>query len=282
VKPVHGLIRAKYTDKMMLNLRSFHRHAGAGSPLAAVAILLALSCALPAYAVADTPDPRELIRSAMEHWRGINSYSEMTMTVHRPDWERSFSMRAWTEGDKLSLVRVTAPARDAGNGTLVKNREMWTYSPKINRILKLPSSMMNQGWMGSDFSNKDISKSTDIIDQYDHRLLSAETQGEHLQYTIESIPHEEAAVVWGKEIAVIRDDYVLLRQEFWDQDGVLVKAMTALDIRPMDGRPVASRMRMEKVEAAGEWTEMKVDAVDFDVELPPGLFTLSSLRNPRQ
>jgi outer membrane lipoprotein-sorting protein len=243
---------------------------------------LLLMLALAPVAGGDAPDPRELIRAAMDHWRGLSSYSEMTMTIHRSDWERSFSMRAWTRGDRHSLVRVIAPARDAGNGTLVLDREMWTYSPKINRVLKLPSSMMNQSWMGSDFSNKDISKSTDIIDQYDHRLIATEKRGEHLQYTIESIPHETAAVVWGKEIAVIRDDYVLLRQEFWDQDDILVKAMTAQQIEVMDGRTVASRLRMEKVEESGEWTEMVVDEIDFDVDLAPGLFTLSSLRNPRQ
>ncbi len=269
---------------MTINLRNrFLRFAvTSAKPMAAAVLLLLLCGALSPAGAADTPDPRDLIRAAMEHWRGVTSYSEMTMTVHRPDWERSFSMQAWTEGDKLSLVRVTAPPRDAGNGTLVKNRDMWTFSPKINRILKLPSSMMSQGWMGSDFSNKDISKSTDIIDQYDHRLLSTERHGDHLQYTIESIPHEEAAVVWGKEIVVIRDDFVLLRQEFWDQDGVLVKAMTSTEIRTMDGRPVASRMRMEKVEEPGEWTEIDVDAVDFDVDMAPGTFTLSNLRNPRQ
>jgi outer membrane lipoprotein-sorting protein len=243
---------------------------------------LLLLCALTSAPASDAPDPRELIRAAMDHWRGLTSYSEMTMTIHRSDWERSFSMQAWTEGDRLSLVRIIEPRRDAGNGTLVRDREMWTYSPKINRVLKLPSSMMNQSWMGSDFSNKDISKSTDIIDQYDHRLVATDKHGDHLQYTIESIPHETAAVVWGKEIAVIRDDYVLLRQEFWDQDDVLVKAMTAMQIEVMDGRTVASRLRMEKVEEAGEWTEMIVDDVDFDVDLPANLFTLSNLRNPRQ
>jgi len=275
--------RCNYTEKMTINLRNrTPRHAaGNAAPLAAT-VLLAVLGALSSAGAADTPDPRDLIRAAMEHWRGVTSYSEMTMTVHRPDWERSFSMQAWTEGDKLSLVRVTAPPRDAGNGTLVKDREMWTFSPKINRILKLPSSMMSQGWMGSDFSNKDISKSTDIIDQYDHRLLSSETRDGHLQYTIESIPHEEAAVVWGREIVVIRDDYVLLRQEFWDQGGVLVKAMIATDIKLMDGRQVAARLRMSKLETPEEWTEMTVDAVDFDIELAPELFTLSSLRNPRQ
>ena len=159
---------------------------------------------------------------------------------------------------------------------------MWTFAPKINRILKVPPSMMNQSWMGSDFSNKDISKSTDIIDQYDHRLIESETRDGHREFTIESIPHEEAAVVWGKEVVVIRDDHLMLRQEFWDQDGILVKAMDTTAIEFMDGREVAARMRMQKLETPQEWTEMQVDTVDFDIDIPPNLFTLSSLRNPRQ
>jgi outer membrane lipoprotein-sorting protein len=120
----------------------------------------------------ESPDAKSLVAAAMEHWRGVTSYSELTMTIHRADWERSMSMRSWSEGDKLSLVRVTKPKKDAGNGTLLKDNDMWSYSPKINRIIKIPSSMMNQGWMGSDFSNKDISKSTDILDQYEHSLIA--------------------------------------------------------------------------------------------------------------
>jgi hypothetical protein len=230
----------------------------------------------------DTPDPRDLIRAAMEHWRGVTSYSEMTMTIRRTDWQRSFSMQAWTEGDKLSLVRVTEPKRDAGNATLVRDQSMWTFSPKINRILKVPSSMMSQSWMGSDFSNKDISKSTDIIDQYEHRLLKTETRNNHVQYTIESIPHEAAAVVWGKEILVIRDDFVMLRQEFWDQDNILVKEMNTTAIEIMDGRSIASAVRMHKFENPDEWTEMTVQDIDFDIEMNSNQFTLSNLRNPRQ
>ena len=227
-------------------------------------------------------NPKSLIRAAMDHWRGLTSYSMMTMTVHRSDWQRSMSMKAWTQGDKLSLVRVVEPKRDAGNGTLIKDNNMWTYSPKINRIVKVPSSMMNQSWMGSDFSNKDISKSTDIIEQYDHRLIKSEQQGSHTYYTIESIPHEEAAVVWGKEVFVIRDDYVMMRQEFWDQDETLVKELNTLEVAFMDGRSIAKRVRMNKVEAPEEWTEMSVSEIDFDIELSERVFSLSNLRNPRQ
>jgi outer membrane lipoprotein-sorting protein len=232
--------------------------------------------------MAQEPDAAQLIRNAMDHWRGQTSYSDMTMTIHRPDWERSMTMRSWSKGDKLSLVRILEPKKDAGNGTLLNDNNMWTYSPKINRIIKVPSSMMSQSWMGSDFSNKDISKSTDIIDQYDHELITTEERDGHVYYTISSVPHEEAAVVWGKEVLTVRDDYVLVEQQFWDQDDVLVKSMKTLEVVEMGGRAVARVMRMGKVDTPDEWTQLTANSIEFDLELPDKLFTLSNLRNPRQ
>jgi outer membrane lipoprotein-sorting protein len=192
------------------------------------------------------------------------------------------TMRAWSQGDKLSLVRVTGPKKDAGNGTLLNGKNMWTFSPKVNRIIKVPSSMMAQSWMGSDFSNKDISKSTDIIDQYDHELTRKEEHDGHVIFTITSIPHEEAAVVWGKEVLRIRDDFVLLEQQYWDQDDRLVKSMKTLQVEEMGGRAVATIMRMGKRETPDEWTEIITSTIEFNLDLPASIFTLSNLRNPRQ
>ncbi len=231
-------------------------------------ILILMTCLFSTLVLSTTPDsnditPRNLIQQAMDHWRGLSSYSEMTMTIHRPDWQRSMSMRSWTKGEKTTLVRVTKPKKDTGNGTLTKDNNMWTYAPKVNRIIKVPSSMMSQSWMGSDFSNKDISKSTDIIDQYDHKILETRQQDGHTIYVIESIPHEDAAVVWGKEILSIRDDYILTEQQFWDQDNILVKTMKALEIKEIGGRTVASVIRMGKVEKPDEWTEMSVQDISI-------------------
>jgi outer membrane lipoprotein-sorting protein len=247
-----------------------------------ITCLLALAILPGPLLASDASDAKELVRAAMDHWRGVTSYSEMTMTIHRADWERSMSMRTWSQGDKLSLVRITEPKKDAGNGTLLKDKEMWSYSPKINRIIKIPSSMMSQGWMGSDFSNKDVSKSTDILKQYDHSLSDTTHEGGHTVYTVEAIPHEDAAIVWGKEVLKIRDDFVLLEEQYWDQDGKLVKVMKARDIQEMGGRSVARILRMGKVDSTDEWTEMEVSSIEFDLDLPASIFTLSNLRNPRQ
>ncbi len=42
-------------------------------------------------AAADTGsrDAKDIVRDALNHWRGTSSQGVMTMTIHRPDWERS-------------------------------------------------------------------------------------------------------------------------------------------------------------------------------------------------
>lgn len=261
-------------------------------------LLLALACQLAGLsanaesppnaaepAVADpgsqSLDAKQLLHEAMEQWRGLSSVSEMTMTIQREDWKRSMSMKAWTQGDKKSLVRVTAPKKDADNGTLLIDNNLWTFTPKINRVIKIPSSMMGQSWMGSDFTNKDISKSTDVLDQYDHTLLETRELDGHKIYVVQAVPHEDAAVVWGREVYLIRDDYVVMEQQYWDQDNVLVKKLETLAVADMGGRAVAKTLRMYEVDKPKEWTEMETSQIEFDVNLPDNLFTLSNLRNPR-
>jgi len=247
-----------------------------------IALISTLIVVAAAAQPAGAQDAAEIVRATVDNWRGKSSYGEMSMTIHRPSWERSMSMRAWTQGSKKSLVRVTAPKKDTGNGTLTVDNNMWSYAPKVNRVIKVPSSMMGQSWMGSDFTNKDVSRADDIVDQYDHTLLGKEEHEGHAVFVIESIPHEEAAVVWGKEVLRIRDDDVLVSQEYYDQEGVLVKTLRSLEIGEMGGRPLAIRQRMAKADTDDEWTEFRIDDVEFDVEISDNVFTRSNLQNPRE
>ena len=243
-------------------------------------VLVLIAFAAPA--AAEDRDATEIVREAVNHWRGLSSDSVMTMVIHRPDWERTMTMRGWTKGDDRSLVRVLEPSKDRGNGTLTDDNNMWSYSPKVNRVIKVPSSMMGQSWMGSDFSNKDVARADDIVDQYDHSVLGVEEVDGVTVYEIESVPHEDAAVVWGREVLRIRADHVVSEHRFYDQDGELVKMLESLEIGEMGGRVIALRQRMGKVDSPGEWTEIRVVSVNYDIELPDSLFTLSNLRNPRE
>jgi hypothetical protein len=238
--------------------------------------------AITAPSGAEEPEARDIVQAAMDAWRGLSSTSSMTMTIHRPSWERSMAMTAWTKGSKHSLVRVTEPRKDAGNGTLLIDGEMWTYTPKINRIIKVPSSMMSQNWMGSDFSNKDVARSDDIVDQYTHRLLDTETTDDgHTVWVIESIPPRRCGGGLGPAGAADpRRPRHPRRGLPRPGRGTRQTAGDPRNRRP-GGRPLATLQRMSKVEV-DEWTEIRITEASFDMELADRLFTLANLRNPRE
>jgi outer membrane lipoprotein-sorting protein len=245
--------------------------------------LLLFTALLPALSLAaDSPDPGHLIKKAFDNWRGDSSYTEITMTVHRPDWERSLSMQSWTRGDDDALVRFTAPAKDAGNATLKLADDMWIFNPRLNQILKLPASMMAQSWMGSDFSYNDLARANDVLTEYTHTLTGREQSDGHTVYIIEALPRPEAATVWGKQVMRIRDDGVLLGEDYFDQDMQLVKSMQTRSVAELGGRQYPVVMNMQKAGAEDEWTRIEAEQGHFNIPIPATLLTKSNLRNPRK
>lgn len=204
--------------------------------LSLFALLLVLVVS-PSLCLADTaPEASAVVEKAFNYMRGKTSVSTVAMTIHRPDFERTMVIKGWTEGKRNAVFFIESPPKDSGNGTLKKGREMWSYNPKINRVIKLPPSMMSQSWMGSDFSNDDLSKTDSILDDYTHRIKVQRTQDGMTVYDIESIPMEEAPVVWGKQEMTIREDGILLRQTYYDQDMEPVKEMVTEALEEMGGR----------------------------------------------
>jgi outer membrane lipoprotein-sorting protein len=247
--------------------------------LSLVIFLGLLGPAVPgALAAGGRPDAAALVKEAIDYYRGIASEAKVVMTIHRPDWERTMTIEAWTKGTKDSLFFIIAPAKDKGNGTLKKGREMWTYNPKVNRVIKLPPSMMSQAWMGSDFSNNDLAKSDSIIDDYDHALESVKDSDGHKVYVIRSVPKPAAPVVWGMQRLYLRDDRILLREEFFDEDRQLVKAMTGSDIRMLGGKLFPRTWRMQKADVKDEYTQLEYQELKFLKDLPERLFTITSLK----
>lgn len=248
-------------------------------------IVLHAAAASPGIAAEKTAkslSAREVVEKAFNHMRGDTSVSRIEMTIHRPDFERRMVIRAWTEGRADALFFIEAPAKDAGNGTLKRGRDMWTYNPKVNRVIKLPPSMMSQSWMGSDFSNNDLARTDSILTDYDHATIGERTEDGVNIYEIESIPHETAPVVWGKQEMSVRDDGIMVRQAFFDQDGVMVKEMVTEEIGMMGGRLFPKVWTMRKAGTEDRYTRIIYQELEFDVPLEPGIFTLTRLKSRRR
>jgi outer membrane lipoprotein-sorting protein len=227
-------------------------------------------------------DAQVIVQDSFNYWRGKASIGKVKMIIHRPHWDRTMTIKAWTKGESESIFFVVAPPKDEGNGTLKRNKEMWMYNPKVNRVIKVPPSMMSQAWMGSDFSNDDLAKSDSILDDYTHTLIGTETHEGKQVYVIKSMPKPAAPVVWGMQRLKVREDHILLQEEFYDEDLKLVKAMTGSQIQMMGGKLFPKVWKMQKASVKDEYTELIYQEIEFRDNLPDDLFTLTNLRNPRQ
>lgn len=227
-------------------------------------------------------DARAIVEEAFHHYRGLASYAEMTMTIHRPEWERSQTLKGWSRGDKDSVIVITDPARDRGNGTLKRGNQMWTFNPRVNRVIKLPPSLMGQSWMGSDFTNHDLARTDSILLDYRHELTEVTEHEGKKAYWIRLTPKPNAPVVWGHEEVLVRDDKILLEQRFYDQDGEMVKKLTASDLQMFDGRLLPRVTTMQQADDPERYTRMEYEHLEFRDEMPDRIFTESFLRNPRE
>lgn len=246
-------------------------------------IFLAAAVLVPAFSPVPAfgQDAKKILEDAFDYYRGRSSRATVDMTIHRPDWERTMTLKVWSKGREKALFRVVAPAKDRGNATLKKGREMWTYTPKVNRVIKIPPSMMSQSWMGSDFSNNDLAKSDTILEDYDPEIVDTKTSEGHKIHVMQLIPKPHAPVVWGMQKIHIRDDHILLRQSFYDEDKVLVKEMTASDIQMLGGKLFPKVWRMQKADTPDEYTRLVYKEAEFDIPVPDRFFTISNLKNPK-
>ena len=246
-----------------------------------LSLLALLFLPVPGIAV-DDPHAATLVEKSFKYIRGNASMATVIMTIHRPDWERKMTIKTWTRGKKDSLFYIQSPPKDHGNGTLKKSQEMWIYNPKVNRVIKVPPSMMSQSWMGSDFSNNDLAKSDSFVNDYLHSIVGTESHEGHKVYVIQSMPKADAPVIWGMQMLKIREDLIWLSQEFFDEDLKSVKIMTTLEIQMMGGKLYPKVWRMRETAKEDRYTQLTYSSLIFKPDLPDSLFTLTSLKKTRR
>lgn len=222
---------------------------------------------------------KEIIKIANEKNRGETMQGEMSMTIVRPKWERTISMKSWSKGDDYFMIYITEPAKEEGQVFLKVGKEMWNYVPTISRMIKIPPSMMMQSWMGSDFTNDDLVKQSSIVVDYDHHLLGEETIRGKECYKLELIPHEDAAVVWGKIISwITKDGFDLWKSEYYDEEGELQNTENAYDIKDMGDRKIPTRMEIIPADKEGQKTVLNITSSTFNEPIDDSFFSKQNMK----
>jgi len=250
-------------------------------PFPVFRLLFTVFCLLsPVSRLLSQPLPAtEIISKADAQSRQQSSYVEMTMQVVRPKYTREISLKSWTKGDKLALIKITAPAKDAGSGYLKINKELWNWLPGIDRLIKMSASVMGQSWMGSDFTNDDMVRQSSMVNDYTPKLLGSETLRGFECYKVELIPLANAAVVWGKVIVwVSKKDFLIIKIENYDEDLLLAQTMDNYDFKNFNGKTMPSRMEITPADKPGQKTVLTIQKAEYNKPIEDGFFSQQNLR----
>lgn len=227
-------------------------------------------------------DAKSIIQKAEQKVRGNSSFSALSINVIRPSWKRTINLKAWTRGTDYALMLIEAPASDKGTVFLKRLKEIWNWVPSIERTIKFPPSMMQQSWMGTDFTNDDLVKADSYVNDYTQSVTGDSTIEGRNVYKIQLLPKPEAGVVWGKVIVFVdKKDFLELRLEFYDEDGSLVNVMNASDIKDLGGRILPSRLEMIPMDKKGYKTVLVYKEMVFDKSIPESFFTLQNMQKVR-
>lgn len=247
-------------------------------------LAVVLVTALPAPRAAaqgQSIDIKTIIKKMDDLYRSESSHATITMHIVTAHWERTLSMEAWTEGQDRTFIRVHEPRKEAGVGTLRIDKEMWNYLPKVNKVIKVPPSMMSSSWMGSDFTNDDLVNEATLADDYDVVFTTVDNPDSSLVY-VKATPHEDVPVVWSYYvIAITRDTYLPVWEKYYDDAGKPMRTAEFSDVRTFGGRTLPTVMTMMPLseEKRGNRTEIRYDDIQFDIPLGDDVFTLRRLRS---
>jgi outer membrane lipoprotein-sorting protein len=149
-------------------------------------------------------------------------------------------------------------------------------------MIKIPPSMMMQSWMGSDFTNDDLVKQSSIVTDYDHFLMEEENIRGQDCYKIELIPHEDAAVVWGKIVSwITKDGYNLWKSEYYDEDGYLQNTENAFELKSYGDRVLPSIIEMIPAEKEEQKTRIEITQAVYNKPIDDSFFSKQNMKKVR-
>lgn len=240
----------------------------------------------PGWAEAAPPQPddpefaRYLLDQVDDLHRGDSSHGVLSMHIKTARWERSMSMEAWSLGEDYSLIRILEPKKERGTATLKSKGDLFTYLSKTARTIKIGGASMGGSWMGSHFTNDDLVRDTRLVDAFTYVVKDGPTIEGHATWALVLTPKADTVVVWGQiDVMVRKDDLLPAAQLFYDEDGQPVRKLEFLDYQQIGGHQVPMRTRMTPLDKPGEYTEIRYEKLEFDVELDANFFSVQRLKS---
>ena len=219
----------------------------------------------------------QVVKKVVDNLNGRSAVMTVRMEVKSSRAVRRMEMISYSVGSEKSFIKITYPGKDKGITFLKLDKGMWQYVPRIEKIIKIPASMMLQSWMGSDFTNDDLVKESSLYDDYVHKLLQETDE----LYRVELLPKPDSAVVWGKIVMLVsKENFLPTSITYFDEEGELVRELSYAGVKMFSGKVYPSLwvMKPETDDKKGHETRITVLDAVFDAPVSDEYFSKRALK----
>ncbi len=210
----------------------------------------------------------------MEHWDNrtvpVDMISKMTMNlIDKKGKVRTRLIKAYRMSDDKQIMWFLKPSDIKGSSFLRlsyddRDDDMWIYLPAFGKVRRIASHAKKGSFMGSDFTFEDMGDRK--LEDYTYQLLKEEKINDKSCWVIESIPGEGVATDYSNIISWIwKEDYIDIKEEFYDKKGNLKKVKT-LEVIKVEKYWVPNLIVMENIK-----TNHKTELIFEDIEVDTGL-----------
>ena len=242
-------------------------------------LILCVSLLLPWSAPAEEhklPDAATVVAHLDRLYRSEYSYAKLHMQIKTKHFDRTLEIESWTAGKEKALMVIRKPAREAGVATLRTPEGLWNYVPRADRLVRIPTSLLSESWMGSHFTNDDLVRDSSLIDDFVATLDVRDKEPGRLFVTL--VPKPEAPVVYTKAVFVLDlSQWTPIRTDWYDGSAI-VRTTQYSEPRSFSGRILPAKMTVIPADAPGEFTSITYKALDFSQRPSDSVFEPRGLR----
>ena len=204
-----------------------------------------------------------------------NYQAKMTISLGGTIREKEFT--GYAIGKESAYMEFTSPARDKGTRFLKLGDEMWMYIPAVERATKIAGHMLRQSMMGSDFSYDDIVENRRLVELYDAELLGTEKIDGKECYVLQLIAKVPETNYYSRKMWVDKDIHAAVKVELYAKSGKLLKEITTTEFTSIRDYTFPTRIKMINRLRRDTYTELKLEDVKLDIQIPDRVFTKAYL-----
>ncbi len=224
-------------------------------------------------------DAMDILNKVAKANTNINEQAEIKMKIQEPDGsvrERSLLIK---KKDQKAMVKLLSPSDLKGVGLLTVSKQandedQWLYLPNEKRSRRITGSNKKGRFLDSELSFEDLSLST--YKNFSNTVTETKKQGNKIITTIESKTKNQDESTYSRiKTWVDTTQYRILKAEYYDEDGELLKVMTFSNYKKYQKAWRAQTVTVKNVKK-NRGTTLEIKNLSLK-KLPDSEFTISAL-----